>query len=516
MSSSKAEQEIIELKRKLMASEQKAANLLAVFDHLPVGIEIYDEAGFARYLNQKMQEFARLSSTKHVIGCFNILTDPFSAESGIRQLFEKAYSGEVVKTPEFMIEMGRASKTWGTQEGELWCRLILIPSFDSQGLVHSVTCIVIDTQQERKMAEAITQLSRRDGIEMLAGGVAHDYQNLLTAIITNAQMLITELPANDLREMAEDVVLATQQASFLTRQLFTLTGRMKPDVRTHDLCQELEEMVQSQEPLLAEFDQGQMRQVFMNLATNAIDAMGKSKGVVTLSTTRKMLSPEERSEVFFNQEVSHVKEYVHVAVTDTGVGIHPELVCKIFDPYMTTKASGHGLGLAAALEILRNHDAGVRVESILNEGTTMNVYVPLSAQDVSLPAESFAPLSLSHSSSVLIIDDSDYVRAALRALLTRQNLDVQDANSGEEALLAYAARAIKPELVVCDLMMGAVNGFDVMREIREVFPRQKFLLMGSHYEAGEAAVRDDPYALFLKKPFDMQSFLHCINKLAHS
>ena len=519
---------ITELEHALKESEHRNRELLRALEYVPSGIEIYDADGLAQYLNPAMMKMITVPSAESVIGRFNILTDPFSVETGLKPLYDQAYGGEIVHTDEFAIDMERATGDWGTTTSQIWFRMVLIPVFDLTGGVESVVAIMFETTEARQMAKTLQLVSRRDGIELLAGGVAHDYNNLLSAIITNSEIVREISTESEVQELNDDVLGASEQAVFLTRQLLAYTGRNERTLHTLDLGSLTQGITQvfrntllqfgsihvfcPETPSLAEVDAGQYKQVVMNLLTNAMEALPEQGGLVEIKLSQAELSTAELEAFQFSDSVQPGRWNL-LEVSDNGVGMDADTRRRIFEPYFTTKSSGHGLGLAATLGIIWNHGGGVAVTSDLGGGATFQIVLPFSPHTVSQVLSEEVEGRLPEHATVLLVDNSPYVRGSVRALLERVNFTVFETESGTQALERLSSLEKPPDMVLMEIMAPTLNGLDVLQEIRKHHASLPVLLVGSHGEMGQRGVSQDPYASFLQKPFGSTPLLAQIARL---
>ena len=519
---------IEELEAALARSERRQAEFLKALDHLPSGVEIYDATGLAAYLNPAMVTMTSLPSAEVALGRFNILTDPFSKETGLLPLYEKAYRGELVETEEFAIEMERAAADWGTGPKQVWFRMILVPQVANDGSVASVFAIMFETTEERRIAKLLELASRREGIELLAGGVAHDYNNLLSAIITNSELLVELSDDEDTKGMAEDVLSAATQAVHLTGELLSYANPNASHVRTADLRQLSQsiagvfrgmlsqfgafEVVTSEQPCLAEVNEGQFKQVIMNLLTNAMQAIGDKGSQVTLAVHQVFLDAQELKRFRAGRPLSP-GVWNRIQVVDDGVGMRAEVKARIFEPYFTTKKTGHGIGLAATLSIVEQHAGAVAVDSEAGKGTTFEVLLPLSIRTKLDPKTDSKRLGLPEKTRVAVVDPTPFVRGSVRALLERSGCAVSEFASGQEAIDRIVGASPPYDLVVMELMLSSRNGLDVLRELRESQEKLPVLLMGTHVDMGELGVASDPSAVFVSKPFSTQSLLEAASVL---
>ncbi|MCP4645185.1 MAG: GAF domain-containing protein [bacterium] len=258
--------------------------------------------------------------------------------------------------------------------------------------------------QRRRLEERFQQAQKQESLGVLAGGIAHDFNNLLMGILGNAGLALLDLtPEAPARESVSQIETAALRAADLTKQLLAYSGRGQIDVQSVDLSHVVEDMshllgtaVSKKAILRYDLDEGiplvegdatQVRQVVVNLTTNASDAIGNRSGVITVRTGATHADEEYLSQMYLNEDLPE-GQYVFVEVSDTGCGMDAETEARIFDPFFTTKFVGRGLGLAAVLGIVRGHRGALHVHSRPGQGTVIRVLFP--ARDVA-PAEETDP-----------------------------------------------------------------------------------------------------------------------------
>jgi PAS domain S-box-containing protein len=389
---------------------------------------------------------------------------------------------------------------------------------DPDGFVFLVT----DETTRKRIDERIRQSQKMEAIGQLAGGIAHDFNNLLTAIVSYTGFLLDDLSKDDHRR--EDVVQiekAAQRAASLTTQLLAFSRQQMTQPKEfsiHELVEEMHPMLCRLLPAniivdtrlfdpagLVRADRSQIEQVLLNLVVNARDAMPNG-GRLTIETTEALLDESFRQ--VRDGDVAP-GSYVSLAVRDTGSGIAPDVQSRIFEPFFTTKppGAGTGLGLASVYGIVRQSEGCIAVDSVVNHGTTFEVFLPRvgeSALAVS-PAEKPA-LSLDGRETILLIEDDPMVRVVARRGLTANGYRVLEAPSGNEGLLVYASNAKEISLVITDVMMPGISGHEVEAELRKRNPTLPVLLM-SGYSPESLNAGNEPTAArpFLAKPFTSET-----------
>ncbi len=378
-------------------------------------------------------------------------------------------------------------------------------------------------EEEHRLLEAqLMQAQKMESVGRLAGGVAHDFNNMLSAILGYAEILIEGLPASapSYRRLNE-ILKAGERAKNLTRQLLAFGRKQVLEITTLnlntmvlDFQKMLQRIIGEDVKLLTDLDESlgtakadlsQLEQVLLNLSVNARDAMPNG-GTLNIETANVYLDEEYAS------QHPGVKPgaYVMLAVSDTGFGMDEETRAQIFEPFFTTKVKGKGtgLGLAMVYGIVKQHGGNIWVYSEPDHGTTFKIYLPqveehLKAKDVpeadQLPQQS--------SETVLLIEDEDSVRSLTSEILQRQGYTVLEAALGQDAMEIAKTHPGKIDLVISDVIMPGMNGREVYRRIADVRPGIRVLYMSgytenviAHHGVLDAGVN------FLQKPFSLKGF----------
>ncbi len=386
-------------------------------------------------------------------------------------------------------------------------------------------------QDARRAAEASEASARHvqklESIGVLAGGIAHDFNNLLHVVLGNADLARLQLPGEaPAREHLDEVVRATQRAAELTQQLLAYSGRGAVEIRHLDLSHEVREMatllrtaISKQATLVWELapdlpaisaDPTQVRQIVMNLITNASDALTDAPGSITLRTGRADDPAEESS----------AKDFVFLEVSDTGCGMETSTLQRIFDPFFSTKFTGRGLGLAAVIGIVEGHHGHVRIRTAPGEGTTFRILFPAVPALPDVEPRRTSGANWRGRGTVLLVEDEEGVREVVTRMLERLGFRVLSAEDGIAALEALDHGDAVVTAVLLDLSMPRMGGSDALRHIRERRPDLPVVLM-SGYTQQEVAPRhliaEGGAAGFLQKPFlpeDLASALRHASKAA--
>ena len=393
-------------------------------------------------------------------------------------------------------------------------------------------CRMVDATQKRLETDALLHTQKLEGLGVLAGGIAHDFNNLLVAMLGNAELARTELP-EDSPALAhlEDVEIAAERAGELTDQLLTYTGKgkfVREELDLSELVFSVAGLLSVSIPKGVSLDYnldadlpsvrggpGQLRQIVMNLVTNAADSIGEGEGKIRLETGIGSPSMAETSGAMMSFG-EPVEPSVYLWVADDGGGMDEETLSRIFDPFFTTKFAGRGLGLAATLGIIKGHDGYLRVESKVGSGTSFLVSFPVSENVEGAPATSNGSrVQTRMRQPILIVDDEPHVRAVLERMLKMQGCEVLVAADGIEAIDIYRSHPEPIGLVILDLTMPGLSGEETWTHLRAFDPAVR-VLFSSGYSEENAAFRfgePDSRAGFIHKPYRREKLMEMIHDL---
>jgi PAS domain S-box-containing protein len=393
----------------------------------------------------------------------------------------------------------------GAVAGRVWC-------------YRDITERVRADEERRRLESQMQHVQKLESLGVLAGGIAHDFNNLLVGMLGHAGLALTELPPDsEARDRITQIQTTAQRAAELTNQMLAYSGKGRFVLQSADLSDIVGEMshllrtavaknaaiVLELDPDLPAFDgdPAQIRQVIMNLITNASDAIGAAPGTITLQTGRMRVTRAYVADAWIGGDLPE-GEYVFAEVQDTGCGMDAATLGRIFDPFFSTKFTGRGLGLAAVLGIVRGHHGAIKIASEPGRGTTFRVLLPAThrpATPVVLPAK--PALTSAKGARVLVVDDEPGVRTIARESLKRAGFEVVTANDGAEAVDLLAADR-KFDAVLLDMTMPRMNGVEAFRRIKELQPALPVVLT-SGYSAQDAAGQfgSDGIAGFIQKPF---------------
>ncbi len=392
--------------------------------------------------------------------------------------------------------------------------------------------ILRDITERKRLEASMRQAAKLESLGVLAGGIAHDFNNLLTGILGNVSLVMDTLSGDDtLHEALENAMEASERAAHLTKQMLAYSGKGRVLVEPTDisaLVRQISALIKSSIPKnvilrldlgeslpMVEADVAQLQQLVMNLIINGAEAItGDGIGRV-LVTTRAQPVGAEFNEQFGAGEIEP-GDYVIINVSDNGSGIDDETVTKIFDPFFTTKFTGRGLGLAAALGIVKGHKGALKVFSIRGEGTTFKVFLPASTAVAKRVPEAPAPATRPlGKGTVLVVDDEPSILRVATLSLQRSGYTVVVADNGRTGVERFREMHERISVVILDMTMPIMNGeqaFGHMRSINANVP----VILSSGYNEAEAVERFSGKGLagFLHKPYTASELAEKVHKMS--
>ena len=387
-----------------------------------------------------------------------------------------------------------------------------------------IQVIARDVTQRRSMAKRLREAEKMEAVGRLAGGVAHDFNNLLMVVMGYADIIETSLPqGHPALDRIGQIRRASERGISLARQLLAFSRRRSLEPRSVDLCRLLQDMEELLRRLLGEdielslacepgagrvrVDPGEMQQVMLNLAANARDAM-PTGGRLRIETSRETIETP-RSGV---TGVIAPGRYVRVTVSDTGMGMSEQARAHLFEPFFTTKdaGSGTGLGLFIVYGVVKQCAGDIEVDSAPGRGTSVSLLLPESIERAEEAGEGAATRGTRGPAAVtiLLVEDQDDVRAVLRDALAGSGYRIFEARDGIEALDVWEQHARLVDLLLTDVVMPRLNGFELAARLRLRDPRLKVLFM-SGYSPEIPAPPPGEHGAFdsLEKPFTRATLL---------
>ncbi|MCP4600616.1 MAG: response regulator [Proteobacteria bacterium] len=468
--------------------------------------------GATTFVNEAGKRILRASNAEELVGVPVIeMVHPTSRPSLEKMLLDCHENGEEVP----FVEMQFLTADKGTVDVET----AAVP-FVYLGRKH-IQLVVRDITERKQFGERARQLQRMEAVGKLAGGVAHDFNNILTTIRGYSELVLESLNQRDpLREDVEEIRRATERAASLTHQLLAFSRRQVLEPRTLnfntvvlDMKRMLNRIIGEDIALVTDMDtdlatikadRSQIEQVIMNLAVNAREAIQEG-GKLTISTRNVSFDEDEIQ----NDRLDlNPGQYVLFEVSDTGIGMSAETVFHIYEPFFTTKAKdrGTGLGLSTVYGIVKQSKGDITVTSKEGEGTTFCIFLPAANEDVALPTP--IPIKLGAMAgweTILLVEDEKTVRVLTKRMLQRAGYTVIEARHGGEALLLCEQYEAPIHMILTDVVMPEMGGRELTERLLGMHPEMRVLLM-SGYSDDSVLQASETFSnvTFLQKPFSYQ------------
>ncbi len=514
-----------ELQQRLEDLRESEAFLKNIVDNIPAMVFVKDAIELRYVAINKVGEELLGYSREELLGKND--RDLFPEEQAAfftskdREVLAK---GDLLEIPEEKIK---------TRSGDdRILRVRKIPLLDSEGKVSYMLGIAEDITVRKHLEEQLLQSQKMEALGQLAGGVAHDFNNILMVIMGYGNILKTDLGLDDpQKEQVGHIIDAAEKAAQLTRSLLTFSRKqeMKPRLgNLNDVVQQVQKFliriigediqlktILSPENLPVIVDSGQIEQVLINLATNARDAMPKG-GMLTIETG--LLNVDE-SFVHANG-YGEPGRYALISVSDNGTGMDEKTQNRLFEPFFTTKevGKGTGLGMAIVYGIIKQHHGFIKVYSEPQIGTTFRIFIPLFTREVAEDEEVVTPeLPKGGSETILVAEDDPAVGKLVQEVLTRAGYTVISACDGQDAIEKFRANKDAVKLILMDIIMPKKNGKEAFNKIRKFKPDIK-IIYTSGYTQDIIESRDvfDADAEFIMKPVQPHDLLRKVRELLDS
>jgi two-component system cell cycle sensor histidine kinase/response regulator CckA len=492
------------------ATLANSTNLQTLLDVLPIGLALVDRDGRFLTMNQAFRQAARIKSGAIPVypGDLVVKEDKAAVADAVRRNARgPAMSGDLA------VRLGRNSS-----------EPIALTIAGLRGLGDAAVLLLLkDNSEEAKLKRQVAQATKMQVVGQLAGGVAHDFNNILTAIIGHCDlMLMRHTPGDSDYDDIQQIKSNSNRAAGLTRQLlaFSRQQTLRPQVlQLPDVVSEVSHLLKR---LLGEnvelvvkhgrnlgpvrADPGQLEQVIVNLAVNARDAMAEGGGGALTIQTYSVRADQVAE---LGSDILPIADYSALSVTDTGCGIPPSVLGKVFEPFFTTKevGKGTGLGLSTVYGIVKQSGGFIFADSKVGEGTRFVIYLPVHREEVGAAQAPKLDIrkkdELWGSGTVLLVEDEPTVRGVAERALTRHGYEVITADNGEDAL-EVLARGQEIDLLISDVVMPGMDGPTMVGHARKDRPHLKILFMSGYAEEQLRNSINIDNATFLPKPFSVQ------------
>ncbi|MCG6551984.1 MAG: PAS domain S-box protein [Candidatus Magnetominusculus sp. LBB02] len=500
---------------KLKKSEKKYRRLVELHH---AGICVFDRDGLAIYVNPAMAE---------MLG--------FTAEELIgHRPHEYMDEADVAMVPEILKELRQGKKEqlefrFYKKDGtKLYTMVDLSPMFDESGQYEGAIAGIIDITEKRLVELELRHAQRMESIGQLAGGVAHDFNNIISSVLNYVYLIkrkINDLTPEELQDFVDEIQASAERASKLTKSLLVFSRKHAFEFTTLNLADiidgmrvllinliggdiELELNISSNEVYI-HADVNQIEMLIMNLAANARDAMA---GGGKLGITLQKVEPDER---FFKLiSVEKTQEYALLTVSDTGEGMDNRTMAKIFDPFFTTKevGKGTGLGLSTVYGVVKQHKGYIDVKSELNKGTTFSIYIPITDNYIKNENALTNCDDERGNGCILVAEDDESLRKVTARVLMRAGYQVTIAADGEEAVKLYSENNI--DLVVMDIIMPKMNGKAAYDKIISINKDAKVIFVSGYTDVYlESKLIKEEQFNYITKPLDVIKLLAMIKEI---
>lgn len=522
--------ERIEIEKALKESEEQ---FRALAHYAPVGIFKTDASGGCTYVNKRWSEITGLSfADAQGDGWVSVLhpEDMDGVSEHWRQLVDN--DNEFFHEYRFL----RPNKTVSFVSGQAH------GLYDSNqrkvgyiGTIVDVTERRVLEEQRQLMERKLQDTQKLESLGLLAGGIAHDFNNLLTGIMGNASLASIELPTGSpVQDHLVRINDGSVRAADLCKQLLAYSGKGRFIVKNLSLNQIIQETMHllhisiSKKAVLSselyedipaiEADPTQIRQILMNLVINASEAIGDFSGVISITTGLTRVDREYLGGTVVADELPE-GTYASLEVSDTGCGMSPDVLAKVFDPFFTTKFTGRGLGLAAAIGIVRGHKGTIKVYSEEGRGTTFKLLFPIVLGKAELPVQKSATDGQQHRGKgcVLIVDDEESIRSTVAQMVQKLGYSLELAADGRKAVEMFRENPGYYRIVLMDLTMPHMNGEIAYAEMRKLNPDTPIVLMsGFNQERAISRFKGKGLAGFIEKPFNFSTLTEVMNRVLPS
>ena len=487
-----------------------------IIDCLPLGVAVIDAGGMLLYGNSAHR---RIFAESAGIAA-PLLEQPAWQASGLSSWVRSAIAlplGRTALLEGVLLELDPARRLRVT---------VRAAPLHRDGYRRGLLLLSEDVSEQKALDDRLREMMRMETLGTMAGGIAHDYNNMLGAILGFAAVLVDTIPGHaPFHEDAQSILGIARQAPSLPRQLMSIGRSEQPrgPVALNRLVQDtvrllrrtIPESIQIRLELAPDLlplngSTGQLEQCLLNLCLNARDSMPEG-GTLTIATANVVVS---EAEARARPEAS-AGRHIRLTVQDTGCGIEPALLQRVFEPFFTTKPEGTGLGLPMVRRTVHGHLGHLLVDSTPGQGTTIDIFLPVGAPDsVPQAGETEQSEGLAGNETVLVVDDAPALRRSLRRLLESRGYTVLEAGDAADAVEVFRRRKGEIALVLLDLVMPQLSATQVFGELRRIEPAAKVLLCSGHEEGKQVQeLLAQGAAGFIAKPWEPAQLLRTIRRV---
>jgi PAS domain S-box-containing protein len=479
-------------KRAEAALRQAAREWQTAFDAINSGLALTDEHGVIVRCNSALKRMLR---ERNLIGRTVESLLPSAADDG--------------KRPFARMLRSRQREEEDLEVNSSFFHVAADPVLDESGALTGAVYVISDLTERQRFEEQIRQTQKLESIALLAGGIAHEFNNILTGVMGNASLMLQDAASDsETEQRLKDVLRSTERAAALTRQMLAYSGQGRYFIEAVDLS----ELIRSMSGLITssvsrrvtlryelsaglppvEADRRQLHQAILTLVQNASEAIGDAAGTVRIATGLSQTTSGHAG--------------VSIEVEDTGIGMDERVQEQMFDPFFTTKFMGRGLGLSALDGIVRAHHGDIKVRSAPGEGSTFTLTLPAART----PSDR-APALRVVTGAVLVVDDEEIVLRLASAVLGANGYRVLRAVNGAEAVDVFQQHQGEIALVLLDMAMPVMGGEEALARLKKIRADVP-VIVSTGYDEGEARrrFRDENIREFLQKPYTARQLVERI------
>jgi len=505
----------------LQRSQKELADIKFALDESAI-VAITDQRGVINYVNDKFCEISGYSREELLGQDHRIINSAYHSKEFIRNLWTTIAGGKVWRG-----EIKNRAKD-GTY---YWVDTTIVPFLNAEGKPYQYVAIRYDITERKRMEAQFLRAQRMESIGTLAGGIAHDLNNVLSPILMAIDMLQLKTTDESSKKWLDMLRTNAERGGNMVRQVLSFARGVEGErvaVQPKHLIKEIIKILRETLPKSIEInfnvpndlwiisaDATQMHQVLMNLCVNARDAMPEG-GSISIKAENVFVDE--------NYARMHIEakpgRFVLITVSDTGPGMPPEVQSRIFEPFFTTKemTKGTGLGLSTALTIVKSHGGFINVYSEQHKGSQFTIYLPALDMPGSVePAALQTDLPLGHGELILVVDDEESIREITRGTLETFGYTVLTASDGTEALALYADKKNEIAVVLTDMVMPFMDGPATIRALQRMNPNVRIIAasgLGAGQRAGEGAL--EGVSVFLPKPYTAEKLLKTLAQVLAS
>jgi len=491
--------------------------VVAIFQQIPIGLLVLGPDHTVRWYNDEFLKILSIESKKSIVGKNFLRSKIINNETLLDQLRQKLIDGS--KSSFQFVYNSENRKTLVLQ--------IQSQPLNLENASDGYVFVIKDITRESEMERKINRMQRLESMGVLASGIAHDFNNILAIIMPSAQMLKMKMrDENGAMKYVDTIEQAAERASQLTNQILSFArGSKSGKITVTDLNAVVVDFIAmfrrvtdrkieiktdlSENLWKVEVDRGQIEQVLMNLSVNARDAM-PGGGQIDYRTDNIEIS----------ESVSHFYpgllpgKYVLLEIRDTGVGIPQDKLDKIFDPFFSDKkGKGTGLGLSLVYGIVKGYGGFIDVTSEVNKGTKFSIYLPATFKEFSEEEEKKSTITL-EKGKILLVDDEELLQETVSKLLESLDFEVVIARNGQEAVEKYEKMRSEIDLILMDLQMPVMDGFEAADKIWEKHPDARIVFSSGYADPGKIQeLKKRGVKHFLKKPYKLQELVDIISNV---